>query len=145
MLYRQIAFIMFLLLTVTTYSFAGTDQEAAVAQVMELWRKENYATLYDNLADRKKFSREEFSTLMGTSPIKPACCHRQIKKFQVMSETSKTSNVYVTIGLDGTGSDSVTKEFSLVKIDGQWYMKLSEVLKMAKIRKAKSHYRYRPY
>ncbi len=143
MLYKKLIFSLLFILMTATYSFSATGQKTSVAETMDLWRGEKYSELYDNLTDRKTLSKEEFISLMRTSSVKPACCHRQIKSFEVLKESSKASEVYMTIGLDGVGKDSVTKEFKLKKINDRWAMKLNDIVKMAEVRKIKKPHRYR--
>jgi len=117
-------------------SFADqrTDpREQALSDALDFWREGRFGQLYDSLSNRSGMTRERFINVLQDASVRPACCHKKLNEFRLLSEKKTIAKVYAKLGMEGTsGTDSSqSREFALDYEEGRWKMRMGDIKALA--------------
>lgn len=114
-------------------------------QILDLWRDGRYGDLYDRIAPGKE-SKEAFAGKLASAPRRPACCWEKMQDAQVSLKSERAALLRARLGFEGhmSGTEFVTKGFTLKKQDGLWLISQTDLYALANVSRKKMRYKYLP-
>ena len=115
-----------------------SEAKRGFEEILDLWRAENYAELYQRTLISGKDTKESFSRRMSGSGLRPSCCWEKMQDVTVSVKGPDSVVVKAKFGLDAPGEmEYKTKAFKLYREDGVWRISRADIYLLAEVKKAK--------
>ncbi len=133
---RYALLVLFLALSPVVASSAANvapEAEQGFREILELWRAENYESLFDRLEHPPGKGWRYFAERIVYASRLPACCWEMLQdvKGTVHDADSVTINARVGFEVEGVGTRFVVRDFRLHRRNGVWKLPLEVVLDLA--------------
>jgi hypothetical protein len=127
-------------------SAAGNDTTGeptlALSEILDLWRNENYARLFERTVPSPRLSREKFTEALSSASRKPACCWEKLQEVDLTDVSDRSATVRAKVGMEQRDGSTVftTRHFKLKKVGVIWKIASADILSLSGSTK-RSHYR----
>ena len=118
------------------------EAERGFAEILELWHNKKFDDLYEKTLSSGKQTRKGFTGKLSATPLRPACCWKQMQDVKVTVKNDDNVVIRAKIGMEGIGdTEYKTGAFKLRKEDGVWRISRSDLLSLAGASKKKGQHR----
>lgn len=116
----------------------SSEAKRGFEEILDLWRAENYAELYNRTTISGNDTKESFSKRMAGGHLKPSCCWEKLQDVKVSVKGPDSVVLKGKLGFDAPGeTEYKTKSFKLYREDGVWRISKTELYSLAEAGKAK--------
>lgn len=102
-------------------------------EILDLWRDERYAELYDRLIPTPGSDRWRFEEQLNYSGRRPACCWEKLQDVSITFIDERSVSLHARLGIEveGVGTRFVTRSFHLEQQRGVWKLPEADVISLA--------------
>lgn len=113
----------------------GESARQGFAEILDLWRSEDYGRLYARLEHPQDMGWDYFAARIVYGSRVPACCWEQLQDVQTTVLGPDRVLIHAKVGfeIEGIGTRFVTRAFPLHREGGVWKLPLQLVLELSDI------------